>query len=302
MRKHTLTDGGHTNAPRKKQRVDPNWPERPVHPQSVSSGPSQSSEISKLHWAKEFDEVNIDDPNVIERFRQDGEKLVEWIDNPNAPGCEVGISPLTFQEVIWAPLKKDRYRVDIRKWSEPPSDIARDLDCLGFSKGAVYRHIWLRRHGIDREGHRRFTEYGNYTTKGVIIGDNIWRYHGHNWSEIVLAQYKMDFDINDLKHVYFVNVVNVQTFPYVKDIIYEQHGISFSNQSLPLIWHHNTRRYQEILGTRLGKSAAYLVLGAFPRGTHRIERIQTWVAYHCLHLRFDIEQITPTSPSPSNHS
>lgn len=245
----------------------------------------------------ERDKVDVSDPDVVAKFQKDGKELVEWIDNPSSPGCEVGLSMLTFQEVIWARLKKDRYKVDIGQWSEPPRDISSDLWDLGFSHAEKYRHTWLRRHGIDREGHRRFSEFSNYTINGVIIGDNIWRYHGLNWSDIALAQYKMDFDINALRHIYFVNVVNLQTFPYVREILYEQNGIPYSDKTIPCLWHYGTRQYHEILGTRLGKSAAFLVLGAFQRGTHRIEKIQTWVWDYCLHLRFDIEQITPASPA-----
>ncbi|CAG8313718.1 unnamed protein product [Penicillium salamii] len=278
---------------------DPNWPQR----RYAQTGSSGSSQPIDAHYGNSLlpdkDAVDCTDPAVLAKFEQDGSTYIEWMDNPDHPGCPVQLSTMTFQEVIWAKLKKDRYRAVMPRWSPAPGDLASDLAQLGFPTGKVYRDVCLQRHGIAYDGLPRFTELSNKAVEGVIVADAIFRYHGHHWSDIALAQYKMDFDINTLKHIYFRNVVNVQTFPYVKEAIYNLHETSFHSTSMPTVWHYRSRRFREIIGTRLGKSAVSIVLGAWPRGTHRIERIQTWIsASNELEIRFDIDEITP-SPSPS---
>ncbi|CAG7917907.1 unnamed protein product [Penicillium olsonii] len=287
----------------KRQRVspppnpnDPKWPRR-CFAKTGSSGSSQSSTES-IHGMSESDKVDVTKSAVIDKFRRDGEALVEWLDNPEAPGCPVQLSTLSFQDLIWAKLKKDRYQVVMRSWSQPPRGHMNDLSQLGLPVAAVYRSVWLRRHGLDGGGHRRFSEFSNMTVEGAIIGEAIFRYHGYNWSDIALAQYKMDFNIDTLKHIYFAGVVNVQTYPYVRDVIYNENDLPFKSTSIPCVWHYASRRYREIMGTRIGKSAACLVLGAWPRGTHRIERIQTWVSGgDALEIRFDIVDIVDQAAS-----
>lgn len=47
-----------------------------------------------------------------------------------------------------------------------------------------------------------------------------------------------------------------------------------------------------LLGTRIGKTISYLVLGSFFRGTRHIARIVTVMYYaNTFHLQFDIEPI-----------
>ncbi|CAG8224189.1 unnamed protein product [Penicillium salamii] len=280
---------------------DPNWPQR-QYAQTGSSGSSQphEAEYGEL-LSGDPDLVDCDDPATIAKFDQDGSTYIEWMDNPDHPGCPIQLSTMTFQEVIWAKLKKDRYRAVMPKFSPPSVDLVSDLAELGLPTGRVYRDVWLQRHGIARDGRPRFTEFANKTVEGAIVADAIFRFHGHHWSEIALAQYRMDFDINTLRHIYFHNVVNTQTYPYVRRVIYKLHEIPYNSTSMPTVWHYRSRRFREIIGTRLGKSAASIVLGAWPRGTHRIERIQTWVSsLGDLNMRFDIEEITPSPRSSSS--
>jgi hypothetical protein len=269
-----------------------NWPTKPSI-YSGSSGSSQGSSTSDV-WDPRAGDVDSASQESIDRFRAAGKRYVEWIDNPTQPGCPVTESTLTFEQVLWARLKKDRYTAVVKKWAKAPDETIVDLEREGISTSDEFRDVFIRRHGRDWDNHRRFSEFGQKTREGIIIGEYIFRYHGYHWSEIALAQYRMDFDINTLRYVYFTQVINEETEPFVRKVLYGKDG--FAIASPPRVWSYNTARYQEIMGTALGKAVACLVLAAWQRGTHQIERILTFLHRQELNLRFDIVQVTPDSP------
>ncbi|KAJ5390246.1 uncharacterized protein N7496_001314 [Penicillium cataractarum] len=117
-------------------------------------------------------------------------------------------------------------------------------------------------------------------------------------SEVTKAVYERTFDISGLRYVIIKNVMNEQTGKLIKDLLYT------SERSIPWpgkygqrdSWEWNTPEYQALLGTRLGKLVAYLVLGSYERGKRRIARIITYRTGDSPwpHMRFDIED-TPVS-------
>ncbi|CAI7661860.1 unnamed protein product [Penicillium pancosmium] len=113
-----------------------------------------------------------------------------------------------------------------------------------------------------------------------------------------LALYTRNFEMDTLRYVFVQHVINEETAPFVKRALYTENtrpGLAWPKRE-PEIWDHNTPEYDGILGSRIGKVIAYLVLGAFPRGTRRITRIATWAANpqsydNRLQIRFDIEPV-----------
>ncbi|KAJ5821966.1 uncharacterized protein N7525_011250 [Penicillium rubens] len=88
-------------------------------------------------------------------------------------------------------------------------------------------------------------------------------------------------------------VQNDETLPYVQEILYPRHDVNWPtlNRIESQTWEYDTDEYKEILGTKLGRAAACLVIGAWERGTHRIARIHTLGRQYEIHLRFDIEAL-----------
>lgn len=235
---------------------------------------------------------------VCEFYRK-GAAFQAWIAGPNLGGCQCGQSRITLFNLFNNSNKRDRFTCPENHFDDPPRTIQEDLENLGFpttEKG--YRFTRLTHHGLDKDGYKRETEYQHSFAKGVLIGEVIYRYTGPHWSNVAIAQYKFDHPIDTLKYLYFTNVQNDETLPYVQEILYPRHDVDWPelNRIESQVWEYDTEEYKEILGTQLGKAAACLVLGAWERGTHRIARVLTLGREYQIHLRFDIEPL-PTSPN-----
>jgi hypothetical protein len=126
----------------------------------------------------------------------------------------------------------------------------------------------------------------------VIIADNIIRRHGPYWSDVSQAQYEIDQSIDTQRYIYFTNVVNHETHKYIVEILWPRMGLVWAviNDDVHT-FEYNTQEYQELWGTRLGRATARLVLGAWLRGTHRIERIHIWAFLSSVQVRFDITEL-----------
>lgn len=99
--------------------------------------------------------------------------------------------------------------------------------------------------------------------------------------------------MEDLKYVFQCNIINPETMLFVQKSLYvAANGLGWPDDRLR-VWEEDTAEYQALLGTRLAKGVAYLVLGAFPRGTRRIARIVTWGGRYIpyVQMRFDIEKV-----------
>ncbi|OQD68737.1 hypothetical protein PENDEC_c031G02294 [Penicillium decumbens] len=138
-----------------------------------------------------------------------------------------------------------------------------------------------------------------YTGPGVIWLKNIWKNDNATisppFSQITQAFYERDFAINTLNHVFMTVVVNEETLGVVEKLYLDNFGrlgiqLVEESECSMMAWACGTPQFDVLLGTRLGKLAAYLVLGAFPRGSRRIVRIVVqydWTTEFPT-LRFDI--------------
>ncbi|KAJ5419602.1 uncharacterized protein N7487_003152 [Penicillium crustosum] len=235
----------------------------------------------------------VSDEQVAEYYRK-GAAYEAWIADPTRDECPCELSEHTLFGLLNHSDKKKRFHCSENQFDDPPLPIQEDLEKLGFrAKGKRCRFARLTLSGYDKDGYKKETEYQHSFAEGLIIGECIYRYAGPNWSHIALAQYKFDYPIDTLKYLYFTNVQNEETLPYVQEILYPRHGIDWPrvDRIQSQVWEHGTEGYREILGTKLGNAAACLVVGAWERGTHRIARVHTLGRLYHIHLRFDIEPV-----------
>lgn len=110
----------------------------------------------------------------------------------------------------------------------------------------------------------------------------------HHMSEVSLAFYETDYLIDTLGHVIITNVVNEDTIFFLSGELHGDH-LEFSDDWWRT-WECGTPEYDALLGTRIGKMVAYMVLGGFERGTKRISRINTVGSWDGIsaHMHFEI--------------
>lgn len=266
------------------------WQQLPGFPVAAaapppSSGPLQAMAITPDPWIP-----NAEYPLPYGRLQAHGELRRQWIDDPAAPNCPINPSTLTIQQVEanFPYVLPPRCNVMCEDFADQAKD-------LGIAPGPVYWSLQIRA--------PNFIWIGD-TGPGVIVICAIRRTRNSNAyqiSELTQALYTRNFNMNTLRHVFVQQVVNAETNPFVRRGLYTGNtrpGLTWPKQK-PETWDYDTPEYDGLLGSRIGKLIAYLVLGAFPRGTRRITRIVTWTADPLnhdrrLHIRFDIEPV-PTA-------
>ncbi|KAJ5135526.1 uncharacterized protein N7515_004804 [Penicillium bovifimosum] len=213
------------------------------------------------------------DPQVT-RYRAIGAQLQKWIDDPNAEGCTVAEATLTMQDLIDNGDPDNDWEVVENTFVNSVADLpeaARIMMGLPTSDdGAHFRHMRIKRKDLDC--------YEMTTGEAFIACHLIFRYSGPHCNEVTNALYEQDFRIESLRNVAFIQVVNPETAPLVTGVLYPRRGMRFAYgvaDQEPQVWLHGTPEYQEILGTEIGKTVAYLVLSCFQRGTRPISRIIT---------------------------
>ncbi|KAJ5673921.1 hypothetical protein N7462_009360 [Penicillium macrosclerotiorum] len=221
------------------------------------------------------------DPIVArERYQERGQDLVRWINDPTAIGCRIQQATLTFSQIV--PLCSDY---------AGPMQIAL-APSLVFDVAMPITPT----HAMSFTLHFDNAQWIGITAPGFIIIESAHRPLAAREnpgrdpyiSEISLAVYARDYERNTLRSVFIDNAVNVQTGDLIRNVINSNWPANRSQ-----LWLMGSQEYEEILGTRLGKVVAYIVLGAYPRGTHVISRIETWsvLPHGILQMRFDINRI-----------
>ncbi|OQD69676.1 hypothetical protein PENPOL_c002G10549 [Penicillium polonicum] len=233
----------------------------------------------------------------VDRYQATGAQFQQWMANtdPAGPACPVVQSTQTLAAV------RAEFDVFTSEFAVPPAEILGALDATDLPsnpRSKDYRYSKIHRNG----NLAHVPTYEHYIVEGAIIAKAIFRRgQGPQWTDIALALYKHEADINTLRYVYYTTVENKQTQPLVGKVLYPNHsfgGPGTKAGTTIRIWNSHTLRFQQILGTQLGRATARLVLAAWPRGTHQITRINTWFWSGNLHMRFDIEPIARPDPSP----
>ncbi|KGO74123.1 hypothetical protein PITC_021810 [Penicillium italicum] len=300
LRKHRLSDdddSGNSRSPTRR-RLASNSAEPPNSPPPYPIPDDNSSSSDEKTPPTPNRALSDDLPPVseaqVDQYYRVGGEYQAWIADPTLDGCPCQKSEATLFELFNNSNKRERFTCPENNFDDPPRHLQDDLEHLGLPRrGKRYRFTRLVHRGYDKDGYKKETDYQHSFTQGVLIGECIYRYSGPHWSNVAIAQYKFDHPIDTLKYLYFANVQNDETLPYVQEILYPKHDVSWpqADRIESQVWEYGTEEYREILGTKLGRSAACLVLGAWERGTHRIARVHTLGRSHQIHLRFDIESL-----------
>ncbi|CDM30256.1 hypothetical protein PROQFM164_S02g000405 [Penicillium roqueforti FM164] len=291
-----------------RRRLNPKSPESPVLSQGIAEPsaspllypiPDDSSTSSNGMTPIAFNSPLGDEKPPLSDdevcgFHEKGAAYQAWIANPTLGGCHCGQARQTLFDLFNNSNKRERFTCPVNHFDDPPKSIRDDLKNLGLPiTNKKYRFTRLFHYGYNKDGDKKETQYQHSFAKGALIAECIYRYTGPHWSNVAIAQYSFDHPIDTLKYIYFTNIVNEETLPYVQEILYPRHDLDWPTRDRleSHAWEYGTEEYRELLGTQLGKAAACVVLGAWERGTRRIARIHTIGREYEIHLRFDIEAI-----------
>ncbi|KGO55401.1 hypothetical protein PEX2_031050 [Penicillium expansum] len=241
----------------------------------------------------------------INHYQATGAEFENWManTNPAGPACPVRQSTLTLAALVEArPPNEPLFKVWETSFVPPPREIRESLRTTNLPrnpKSDDYRHSKLQRNKMWTE----VSTYEHCIVGGAIVVHAAFRHKwGPQWSDIALALYKRDSEIDTLQYVFMVTVENEETLPLVGRVLYRENNLPGPrNRSItPAIhtWNLNTPQFQQILGSQMGRAVARLVLATWPAGTHQIPTIHTWFLSGNLHMRFDIARIGSTGAPP----
>ncbi|KAJ5794330.1 hypothetical protein N7457_000929 [Penicillium paradoxum] len=212
---------------------------------------------------------------------ESGRKLQQWMENPNEPGCPYPRSTfaITPESSDWLIThESDGLEKVWQVWTVP----------LGLP-------TTIERREITNEVGRKL-EWEGRTALGMILIDWICRSSQRISpfiSEFTKAVYEMDFPIDSLQYLFFADIMENGTLPCIMDIYKSREGLEFPSNE-PQSWMPSSPEYHALLGTRIGKIASAVVLGAWGQGKKRIGKIFTFhtgAKISQVNVRFDIEDI-----------
>lgn len=230
-------------------------------------------------------------------YQDEGAIRQRWIEDVTDETCQIQPSTLTVADLIsngWH-IMTSKHRA--------PFTIAHNVHALGYPAELVFSQILARKSRQGPQGpHGDLNDENAYDMifgEGIMIAEGIFRCDGPRFSEVARAMFQEAAEPQTLRHFYVCDIVNINTRQFVREMLYtRRNGLDRPpGYEAPRVWHYNTPEYQGILGTRIGKCAAYLVLEVFPRGTRYIARIMTWDHACSTQMRFDIEPIPASAES-----
>lgn len=236
-----------------------------------------------------------EDSAATEQFKygmlqQAGLLRLRWIEDPSRWDCPIAKSTLTF----------DAFHQMLPSGTVRARNLSLNLEAQIVGLGVPTEFY----DQVEESAYREFeyiAEGGEMhwvgsTGPGVIFLEIIGSQKGFpHISDITLAFYKRDFPIDKLKYIFVGMVIQPGTLRFVRHHLYPAHSIPWPYER-PQAWAFGTPEYEALLGTRIGKTIAYIVLGGFDRGTRRIEQILTWstVVQGSVNMRFDIRPTRTT--------
>lgn len=235
-------------------------------------------------------------------LREQGSRVLRWIENAGEPACTIPRQTLTFQQIVQdAHVRVEEYvefPPDLRELPQTFETASDEPLCTLFSARYLYG-MWIGR-----------------TAPGVIIMENIIRHQPAtdqpHCNELALAFYTRDYPIESLKNVFVTGIQNLQTRGYLESHLYKdflsqetKDWNSYSSETEASMhtraWERDSEEFETLMGTRIGRTVGYLVLCGFPRGTRRIARIWIQLTYiwnYRFEFRFDIEPISLSASPP----
>lgn len=273
------------------------FPEPPTSPNIAASSDSEDFNTDDEMYEKPS-------TTTINRYREKGAQLQAWLEDPNEPDCNISPATATLDDLMNAPppdvfeLGESYHRDlgDLMDGGEPES--------TGLPTGGNrYRHTAFFNNVLNPETLARFNfpslsnSYTHLVGPGLLVADSIFRYDNIQWNEFAKAVYEYDHPMSTLRYIMFTHVVNDETGPYIRRILYPRLGRDFEaamHESCMKV-ERGTAEYEELLGTKLGKAAAILLISSLPRGTRRIARVVIWNWVYRVQIRFEIEPIIANS-------
>ncbi|KAJ5764897.1 hypothetical protein N7520_004456 [Penicillium odoratum] len=217
-------------------------------------------------------------------LRQKGAQYASWINDPQAPGCPIGPNTLTMpQAVLLGGTRQTFSTGDDLKWVEQPL-------FLPPQEEMPRKHEDYTQEGLmfDRTFVRILFSPQIMECKNIDREEDLGEQAGNypHVSEQMLALYRRKHDLDNLRYIFMTSIVNIQTSDLLLWKMYPSSG-----PWEPEAWESGTDEYLELLGTRIGRTAASIVLAGFPRGTIRIARIWVWeYGGASMQMRFDLER------------
>ncbi|CAG8896274.1 unnamed protein product [Penicillium nalgiovense] len=203
---------------------------------------------------------------------------------------------------------EDRFRCS-DSYHEEEGDlmVGGERETTGLPSDAMYRVSTFRNKVRDPEilaKHYNASIDNSFTHMvgpGILVATAIFRFDNIQWNEIARAVYEIDHPIDTLRHIMFTHVVNEQSEPYIKYILYPRRGryLDFAEGEACERLERGTLEYHEFLGTRLGKAAATLLISSFPRGTRCISRIVIWYRSYQIMVRVENEPLNANTGGQS---
>ncbi|KAJ5538388.1 hypothetical protein N7494_007867 [Penicillium frequentans] len=254
-------------------------------------------------------------------LRGRGAQLVRWIENPSEADCPFQPHSLTRRDIFYleGSISDSGSRHALRTIEDPlylpsPASMPRDirdyidmrLSTYDLSVDIIASPNIINIERMFRAAHA---------------------YHGSPYvSDCILTMFQTYFWLDDLRYIFVSCIINAQTAGFIRDVLYKDRILPGGNERLrrmsrwsddilrtspvdsmpteepaapvdereipdddtPDCYPRGTQEYEEILGTRIGRTVAAIVLGGFARGTRQITNIYVYEFGGALQLRFDI--------------
>ncbi|CAI7613934.1 unnamed protein product [Penicillium glandicola] len=257
-------------------RKAPSGPKSPRVDTSLDSTPANSD-----------DELNFHTPTqeTVDKWRKKGAQLQAWLEDPIEPNCNIAPATATVNDLTDQHVSDiDRFRAKLTYFQDPDDLLdGGESELLGLpTTGCRYRYSHVenvvQNEAILRKYNRRYlvNNFVHMMGPGIIVGKDIARYDNVQWNVLARALLGRIF----ASEAYGEKLVKLE---------------------------RDTPEFHELLGTKLGKAAAILLISSFPRGTRRISWAVIWNRNRALQVRFEveatgegqeIERITTPPPTP----
>lgn len=215
-------------------------------------------------------------------LRQSGQHLQKCMKDADVY-CKIPASTLSIKDLA------DRQWYIMFNTERLPRELRERAFALGYPKGKKDFCLAVLENSAGSPGNDCWQ---GRIAKGVIFIETIEReLHSRTspWiSSVTQAVYEQYFPMESLRHVFVTDIANAETDIVVR-ALYENRLPAKWNHHRVTIWDESNQDFPVILASRIGKVLAYMVLGAFARGTRRIVRIATWYSRDGLQMRFDLE-------------
>ncbi|KAJ5642357.1 hypothetical protein N7490_006357 [Penicillium lividum] len=217
-------------------------------------------------------------------LRQKGAQYASWINDPQAPGCPIGPNTLTIPQAVLLGGTRQLFSTgDDLKWVEQPLFLPPQEEMPRKHEDYTQEGLMFDRTFVRILFSPQIMECKNIDREEVL-GEQAGKYP--HVSEQMLALYRRKHDLDNLRYIFMTSIVNIQTSDLLLWKMYPSSG-----PWEPESWESGTDEYLELLGTRIGRTAASIVLAGFPRGTIRIARIWVWeYGGASMQMRFDLER------------